>query len=90
MFTSPVAPILLCIQSLCQAADQAMEEIADDKVLGMIAQSLTFFIISLLSIKVTTNNADRYVINIIMYIANYYMISSFMSLWREDLGYYKY
>ena len=26
------SPILLCIQSLCQAADQAMEEIADDKL----------------------------------------------------------
>jgi hypothetical protein len=79
------SPILLCIQSLCQAADQAMEEIADDKLEDTSAERQILYAKSIPKIKgsreeeiVQNNIVDR----VALYIANYYMISSFVAPYK--------
>jgi hypothetical protein len=81
------SPILLCIQSLCQAADQAMEEIADDKINpendSPELQILYSTSISPIKEEDSSNQTDivqnEIVDRVALYIANYFMISSFVT-----------
>ena len=79
------SPVLLCIQSLCQAADQAMEEIADDKLEKEVDSPERQILYTELipSIKNSANKKDtvqnKIVDKVARYIANYYMISSFVT-----------
>ena len=92
------SPILLCIQSLCQAADQAMEEIADDKLdpESDSPERSVLYTKKISKIKQTEEEGrhekeksivqNEIVDRVALYIANYYMISSFVAPYKINKG----